>query len=49
MTAILEGLRVIDCGSFVATATAGAVLSDFGADVIKIEPAGQRRRLPPRV
>jgi len=40
MTAILEGLRVIDCGSFVATATASAVLSDFGADVIKIEPPG---------
>ena len=40
MTGILEGLKVIDCGSFIAAAVAGTVLADFGADVIKIEPPG---------
>ncbi len=37
---IFEGLRVIDCSSFIAAPGAAAVLSDFGADVIKIEPPG---------
>ena len=37
---ILKGLRVIDCSSFIAAPGAAAVLSDFGADVIKIEPPG---------
>jgi formyl-CoA transferase len=40
MTSILEGLKVLDCGSFIAAAIAGTVLADFGADVIKIEPPG---------
>ena len=40
MTGILEGLKVIDCGSFIAAAIAGTVMADFGADVIKIEPPG---------
>ncbi|MCO5130593.1 MAG: CoA transferase [Xanthobacteraceae bacterium] len=40
MTAILDGLKVIDCGSFIAAAIAGTVMADFGADVIKIEPPG---------
>jgi crotonobetainyl-CoA:carnitine CoA-transferase CaiB-like acyl-CoA transferase len=40
MAGILEGLKVIDCGSFIAAAIAGVLLSDFGADVIKIEPPG---------
>ena len=40
MATILEGLKVIDCGSFIAAAIAGTVLADFGADVIKIEPPG---------
>src|SRR6476620_7593500 len=40
MSGILEGLKVIDCGSFIAAAIAGTVLADFGADVIKIEPPG---------
>jgi formyl-CoA transferase len=40
MTGILEGLKVIDCGSFIAAPVAGSVMGDFGADVIKIEPPG---------
>jgi len=37
---IFEGLRIIDCSSFIAAPGAATVLSDFGADVIKIEPPG---------
>ena len=33
-------MKVIDCGSFIAAPAAATVLSDFGADVIKIEPPG---------
>src|SRR4030088_3848201 len=35
-----EGLKVLDCASFIAAPAAATVLSDFGADVIKIEPPG---------
>ncbi|MDE2331015.1 MAG: CoA transferase [Bradyrhizobium sp.] len=38
--AIFEGLRVLDCASFIAAPAAATVLSDFGAEVIKIEPPG---------
>ena len=34
---ILTGLRVIDCGTYIAGPAAAVVLSDFGAEVIKIE------------
>jgi crotonobetainyl-CoA:carnitine CoA-transferase CaiB-like acyl-CoA transferase len=34
---ILSGIRVIDCGTYIAAPAAAVVLSDFGADVIKIE------------
>jgi crotonobetainyl-CoA:carnitine CoA-transferase CaiB-like acyl-CoA transferase len=37
---ILSGLKVIDCGTFVFGPAATTVLSDFGADVIKVEPPG---------
>src|SRR6267142_4644355 len=37
---ILSGLRVIDCGTYVAGPAAATVMSDFGADVIKIERPG---------
>ena len=33
----LSSLRVIDCGTFIAAPAAATVLSDFGAEVIKIE------------
>ena len=39
-TPILAGLKVIDCGTFIFGPAATTVLSDFGADVIKIEPPG---------
>ncbi|MDE2330009.1 MAG: CoA transferase, partial [Bradyrhizobium sp.] len=31
---IFEGLRVLDCASFIAAPAAATVLSDFGAEVI---------------
>src|SRR5215831_3728603 len=46
---IFEGLKVLDCASFIAAPAAATVLSDFGADVIKIEPPGSGdpyRKLP---
>jgi crotonobetainyl-CoA:carnitine CoA-transferase CaiB-like acyl-CoA transferase len=38
---IFAGLKVIDCASFIAAPAAATVLSDFGAEVIKIEPPGR--------
>src|SRR5437879_12712046 len=35
---ILAGLKVVDLASFVAGPSAAVILSDFGADVIKVEP-----------
>ena len=48
---ILSGLRVIDCGTYIAGPAAAAVMSDFGADVIKIErpPHGDPYRYLPLV
>ena len=34
----LTGLRVIEMGVWVAAPSAGALLADWGADVIKVEP-----------
>jgi crotonobetainyl-CoA:carnitine CoA-transferase CaiB-like acyl-CoA transferase len=37
---IFSGLKVLDVASFIAGPAATTILSDFGADVIKIEPPG---------
>src|ERR1700730_15062750 len=37
---LLSGLRVIDCGTYVAVPAAATIMSDFGAEVIKIERPG---------
>ena len=49
---VFDGLKVIDCASFIAGPAAATVMSDFGAEVIKIEPPGagdpyRRRAQPP--
>jgi formyl-CoA transferase len=48
---ILAGLRVIDCGTYIAGPAAATVMSDFGAEVIKIErpPHGDPYRYLPLV
>ena len=35
---IFSGLKVVDLASFIAGPGAAVMLSDFGADVIKVEP-----------
>jgi len=43
---MLSGIRVIDCGTYIAGPASATVMSDFGADVIKIErPDGDLWRL----
>ncbi|NEM08048.1 CaiB/BaiF CoA transferase family protein [Geodermatophilus normandii] len=37
---LFSGLKVIDCGSYIAAPAATTILADLGADVIKIEPPG---------
>ncbi len=37
---LFSGLKVIDCASWIAGPAAATILSDFGADVIKVEPPG---------
>jgi crotonobetainyl-CoA:carnitine CoA-transferase CaiB-like acyl-CoA transferase len=37
---LFSDLKVIDCASWIAGPAAATILSDFGADVIKIEPPG---------
>lgn len=39
-TQVFSGLKVIDCASWIAGPAAATILSDFGAEVIKIEPPG---------
>ena len=33
----LEGIRVLELGNYIAAPTAGRLLADFGAEVIKVE------------
>ena len=35
---IFAGLKVVDLASFIAGPSAAVILSDFGAEVIKVEP-----------
>lgn len=45
MAAPLEGIRVVEIASFVAAPSAGALLADLGAEVIKVEiPEGELYR-----
>src|SRR5260370_564762 len=48
---VFDGLKVIGCASCIAGPAAATVMSDFGAEVIKIEPPGMggasRRRAVP--
>jgi len=37
---LFHGLKVIDCGSYIAAPASTTILADLGADVIKIEPPG---------
>ena len=50
---IFSGLKVVDLASFIAGPSAAVILSDFGADVIKVEPPGgdawrRAHRFPPQ-
>ena len=50
---IFSGLKVVDLATFIAGPSAGVILSDFGADVIKVEPPGgdawrRGNKLPPQ-
>lgn len=43
---LLSGIRVIDCGTYIAGPASCTVMSDFGADVIKVErPSGDLWRV----
>jgi crotonobetainyl-CoA:carnitine CoA-transferase CaiB-like acyl-CoA transferase len=50
---IFSRLKVVDLASFIAAPSAAVILSDFGADVIKVEPPGgdlwrHANKLPPQ-
>src|SRR6201982_3107568 len=50
---IFSGLKVVDLASFIAGPSAATILSDFGADVIKVEPPGGElwrsgQKIPPQ-
>jgi formyl-CoA transferase len=50
---IFSGLKVVDLASFIAGPSAAVILSDFGADVIKVEPPSgelwrHAHKLPPQ-
>lgn len=40
MRNVLEGIRVIDCGTYISAPVAATIMADFGAEVIKIERPG---------
>ena len=47
----LDGIKVLEVGSWIAGPAAATIMSDFGAEVIKVEPpgAGDPYRLLPRL
>lgn len=51
MTGVLEGIRVLDFGRFIAAPWCSAILADMGADVIRIEKreGGEDRWVQPAV
>ena len=40
MGSVLDGVRVIDFGQYIAGPLAGMLLADQGADVIRVDPPG---------
>ena len=40
MAGLMEGVRVVDLGVWIAGPAAAGILADWGADVVKIEPPG---------
>ena len=45
MSCMLEGIRVVEMGHWIAVPAAAAIMADWGADVVKIEPlAGDAMR-----
>ena len=38
---VFDGLKVLDVAGYIAAPGAATILSDFGAEVIKIEPPGE--------
>jgi crotonobetainyl-CoA:carnitine CoA-transferase CaiB-like acyl-CoA transferase len=40
MSSVLDGVRVIDFGQYIAGPLTGMLLADQGADVIRVEPPG---------
>lgn len=40
MAGPLEGIRVLECGGYLSAPSAGYMLGDLGAEVIKIERPG---------
>ena len=43
MSGVLEGIRVIDFGQYIAGPMAAMLLGDQGADVIRVDPPGGPR------
>ena len=50
MAAVLQGIRVLDFGRYIAGPYCGALLAEYGADVIRIEKRdGSEDRFPAQV